>query len=109
MTTDNCLIKIKQKYFLWSEYLKCPITCGYNEDKIKEIIDKHQYSKKWINDQIEQCNLTRCGNKYKTIEEILKDNCAGIDEEYLSENEIYELYYVKKYRPVIKKCKSVKE
>lgn len=95
MTTDNCIIKIKDKYFLWSEYHKCPISDGYDLKNIKNFCTNHLYENDWIDGQISRVELTNCGNKFRTLDEIIKDNCSGDDDECLTMDEIYEKYVKK--------------
>lgn len=88
------IIKIKDKYFEWSTIVDCPVTCGMSHEELFEYIKRTQGEQGLI--QLPQ-RLARVKAKGtsaidRSLNEIISGNRAGIHEEKLTIDEIYEKY-----------------
>ncbi|MFW6030480.1 MAG: hypothetical protein ACOCRO_09540 [Halanaerobiales bacterium] len=94
----KCIIKIKDKYFEWSTISDAPVTYGMNKDELQEYI-KTEYGNKGLKELPER--LKRVKEKGTSwleninLEDTIKFNHAGENEEYLNKEEIYEQYSCK--------------
>lgn len=80
-------------YLIWSTVVNSPITKGMTKEEfIQWRLDNigEPVSQEWLDDK----------SNFANIENFLKYNCAGENEEELTKEEIFELYCVK-YRKVI--------
>ncbi len=90
------IIKIREKYFIWSTIVDAPITVGMTKTQLEDYI-KDEYGWQGLNELPER--LKRVEEKgtsaleiYNSMEETVKCNRAGNKEACLTIDEIYEKY-----------------
>lgn len=94
------IIKIKDKYFLWSTIVDAPVSCGADTlEEIKELCIEREQEQ--IRERIEQCfdfrkeRVEKKGTSSRissSVNEVIANNHAGPNGEELSKEEIYEKY-----------------
>ena len=93
---SNCIIKIKNKYFIWSDNIDAPITRGMSwPDLIEYLIEESKIKVlKELENQAERiiANGTSSLIPGINLKECIYLNRAGENESCLTEDEIYERY-----------------
>lgn len=89
------IIKIKDKYFVWSSIVDAPVTHGMNKKELKNFIE-FKYGDEGLKKLPER--LKRVEEKGASwigetdLEETIGFNRAGENEECISKEEIYDIY-----------------
>jgi len=91
----RCIIKIKDKYFVWSTIVDAPVTYGMDKEGLKNFI-KLEYGNKGLRElpkRLERVEEKGVSWMDKTdLESTIDFNRAGENEECISKEEIYERY-----------------
>ena len=91
------VVKIKDKFCLWSTVVEAPVTPLLGEGAFREHVldDESQFgfnfTKQELNDQISMANVLGVGSPEYSMEDV-KQNHAGKDEECVSLDSIYIIY-----------------
>lgn len=89
----RCIIKIKDRYFVWSTIVDAPVTHGMTEPQIKAY---YKRDRQGVSDwsarmaRVEETGTSWLGGE--TLDETLAGNRAGKDENELTADEIYQQY-----------------
>jgi len=89
------IIKIKDKYFVWSTVIDAPIKKGMTGDELKKYIKNEQGSEgiRELPERLKEVEKT--GTSFfpdKSLRATIAFNRAGDNDEYLTEEEIYLKY-----------------
>lgn len=91
------IIKINDKFFLWSTVVDAPITYGLTIDKLTEFI-RFEYGQRGVDDLLERLRRVEAKGHSAhfdmTLDELLNGNRAGENETTLTVDEIYQKYAV---------------
>lgn len=90
---SRAIVKIKDKYFIWSSIVDAPITYGLTLDQLKEW-HKEEYGRSVdIEERLERVEKYGTSlQRFTNVEKLIRLNRAGDNEEQLTLDEIYEKY-----------------
>lgn len=90
---SRAIVKIKDKYFIWSSIVDAPITYGLTLDQLK-VWHKEEYGRSVnIEERLERVEKYGTSIRIPTsVEKLIRLNRAGDNEEHLSLDEIYKKY-----------------
>lgn len=90
----RCIVKIKDRYFLWSTVVDAPISYGMDKHDIKMFLLRsiNYITAEIIDISLERADENGCSFPQESLEEILMCNRAGDDETELTAEEIYDKY-----------------
>jgi len=89
------IIKIKDRYFIWSSVVDAPITYGTDLEGLKEWV-KFEHGEQGLRDlteRLERVDTFGTSSEYGyPIEDLIRGNRAGENETTITLDEIYERY-----------------
>lgn len=90
----NIILKIDGVYIIWSEKERHPITHAMTKDTLFRWIEDNegQDGVDAFKLRLDRCDKNGCSSAYYSIEDLLSNNRAGDNFEYLNKNEIIEKY-----------------
>ena len=90
----NYVIKLKDRYFLWSTIVDAPISSGRTySDMINYLIKWHAHRKSDAEARLMRAEMSGTSAlDGHTVDDLISNNRAGYDEECLTADEIYEEY-----------------
>lgn len=88
------IIQIKDKYFEWSTIVDAPVTFGMSHEELFNYIKREQGEQglRLLPMRLERVNQKGTSAIGSTIDDLISGNRAGINENKLSIDEIYDLY-----------------
>jgi hypothetical protein len=91
------IVKIKDKFFMWSSIVDAPISAGLTEEELTEWI-RQEHGRDGLHTLPERLERVRqkgtSSHMYDSAEEVIEGNHAGPNGSSLTADEIYEQYSV---------------